>query len=124
MSKPVVYNYKTAEDKIAALKDLVNYMADRVVKLEADNRKLFRKIVNLSIMNRLLEINVDAWIPISEREPDTADHVLVTIKWSEDDFEVCSLDYGVLSASRSTWDKDIIKHVIAWRPLPEAYKGD
>lgn len=124
MNKPTVYNYKTAEDKIAALKDLVNYMAGRVVNLEAENRKLFRKIVDLSIKNRILELDVDDWIPISERKPDTADHVLVTIKWAEDDFEVCSLDYGVLSASRSTWDKDIIKHVVAWRPLPEPYEGE
>ena len=124
MSKPVVYNYNTAEEKIAALKDLVNYMADRVIKLEAENMRLFRKTLNLSIMNKILELDVDDWIPISEREPDTADHVLVTIKWADDDFEVCSLDYGVLSASRSTWNKDIIKHVVAWRPLPEAYKGE
>ena len=59
MNKPTVYNYRTAEDKIAALKDLVNYMADRVVKLEAENTKLHRIIVDLSIKNRILEIEAD-----------------------------------------------------------------
>ena len=59
MNKPTVYNYRTAEDKIAALKELVNYMADRVVKLEAENTKLYRKIVDLSIKNRILEIEAE-----------------------------------------------------------------
>lgn len=59
MNKPTVYNYRTAEDKIAALKDLVNYMVDRIEKLEAENTKLYRKIVDLSIKNRILEIEAE-----------------------------------------------------------------
>ncbi len=55
MTKPVVYNYKTAEDKIAALKDIVNYMAGRIEKLEAENEKLYRELTNMTIKNRILE---------------------------------------------------------------------
>ena len=58
------------------------------------------------------------WIPISEREPDGADHVLVTLYWKDDDWtEVSELDYGVLKASGN----NLIKHVVAWKPMPEPY---
>lgn len=55
MSKPNVYNYRTAEDKIAALKALAEYMAGRIVKLEAENEKLFRENRNLVIRLRIEE---------------------------------------------------------------------
>ena len=56
MSKPNVYNYRTAEDKIAALKALAEYMAGRIVKLEAENEKLFRENRNLVIRLRIEEV--------------------------------------------------------------------
>ncbi len=59
------------------------------------------------------------WIPITERKPGTANHVLVTLKWEEDDYEVTELDYGVDIACGGRF----AKYVIAWMPLPEPYKG-
>lgn len=56
------------------------------------------------------------WIPISERTPG-AEHVLVTLKWGEDDFEVTELDYGVDVACGGRF----AKYVTAWMPLPKAY---
>ena len=58
------------------------------------------------------------WIPITERKPDTAKHILVTLKWEEDDYEVTELDYGVDVACGSRF----AKYVTAWMPLPEPYK--
>lgn len=55
MTKPIVYNYETAENKIASLKELVNYMASRIEKLEAENEKLYRELTNMTIKNRILE---------------------------------------------------------------------
>lgn len=43
-----------------------------------------------------------------------AEHVLVTIKWAEDDFEVCEMDPMVMKKY----------NVIAWMPLPAPYKGE
>ena len=40
MSKPTVYNYKTAEDKIARLKQLVLYMGETIARQSEENKKL------------------------------------------------------------------------------------
>lgn len=117
MSKPLVYNYKTAEDKIARLKQLVLYMGETIVKL-SDERDRYREQLYS------FPFKVNAWIPITEREPDTAEHVLVTIKWAEDDFEVCEIDYGVMKYSKTDYMGKMLNHIIAWRPLPEPYKGE
>ena len=55
MSKPNVYNYRTAEDKIEALKDLAKYMAVRIERLEKENEKLWRENRNLQIRLRIEE---------------------------------------------------------------------
>lgn len=54
------------------------------------------------------------WIPIEEKKPG-ADHVLVTLQHSADDFEVCEMDWG-------TWDVEWRNKVIAWAKMPEPYK--
>lgn len=68
------------------------------------------------------------WIPITEAEPGAA-HVLATLRWDEDDYEVTEMDYWAIVAAQgdkdkviSTRAKDIIEHVIALMPLPEPYK--
>lgn len=65
------------------------------------------------------------WIPINEKDVNTSDHVLVTLKWSDDDYEVCELDYGVTEYGAKCgdkWCKRMIEHVIAWSPMPKPYK--
>ena len=66
----------------------------------------------------------DDWILISEKEPDTANHVLVTYKWGEDDYEVSEIDYGMVKylASTNSYCQNLIDHVIAWRYMPKPYK--
>lgn len=65
------------------------------------------------------------WIPINEKDVDTTDHVLVTLKWSDYDYEVCELDYGVTEYEArhgNKWCQRMIEHVIAWSPMPKPYK--
>ena len=39
MSKPLVYNYKAAEDRIAMQKNLILYMGETIAKLSAERDK-------------------------------------------------------------------------------------
>lgn len=64
----------------------------------------------------LLE-NIPHWIP-GKPPGYTAKHVLVTLKWAEDDYEVTELDYGEDVAMGGR----LAKRVTAWQPLPEPYK--
>lgn len=54
------------------------------------------------------------WISIEEKKPG-ADHVLVTLQHSADDFEVCEMDYW---NEASEWRNK----VIAWAEMPKPYK--
>lgn len=54
------------------------------------------------------------WIPIEEAAP-PADHVLVTIKWSEDDYEVAEMDFY-------NCEVKFREKVTAWMRMPEPYK--
>lgn len=75
------------------------------------------------IVSGLRELpSANPWIPITKSEPTTSDHVLVTLKWADDDYETCELDYWVEKASTTEWSKRIIDHVIAWKFKPEPYK--
>ena len=51
------------------------------------------------------------WIPIEKEKPRGAEHVLVTLRWDEDDYEVTVACGGRFA-----------KYVTAWMPLPEPYK--
>ena len=61
--------------------------------------------------------HIPHWIP-GTPPADMATHVLVTLKWDEDDYEVTEMDYGVDVANGGRF----AKYVIAWQPLPEPYK--
>ena len=70
----------------------------------------------------------DGWIPATEQEP-PEDHVLVTLKHSEDDYEVSEIDYGVAKSGLNTEQmrkkaEEIISKIIAWMPLPEPYQEE
>lgn len=71
-----------------------------------------------------LSTDVD-WIPITTSEPTTSDHVLVTYKWDEDDYETSELDYWVTKCAAEEGNKQcqmFIDHVIAWSFMPQPYK--
>ena len=62
------------------------------------------------------------WVSIKEKEPDKADHVLLTVKWAEDDYEVTEFDWGVARHYPTSLEQTIMEHTIAWMPMPKPYK--
>ena len=75
------------------------------------------------VLNRINTKN--DWIPITTSEPTTSDHVLVTYKWDEDDYETSELDYWVTKQEAEEGNKQcqmFIDHVIAWSFMPQPYK--
>lgn len=97
------------------------------------------------IRSHMDEVESDGWIPVSERLPEEHDSIFAKIKgtdkWCEAMFEKTSDEVNVTieyeDGSRKTttshtldgvWEIEkeqrIVKQtVIAWQPLPEAYKG-
>ena len=70
----------------------------------------------------------DGWIPAKEQEP-PEDHILATIKYSDDDYEVTEIDYGVAKSGLSTEymrnkEEKILSKIIAWMPMPEPYQEE
>lgn len=77
--------------------------------------------------HRRIENKADKWIPITEAEPNTADHVLVTYKWDDDDYETSELDYWVNKYEAEHGNERcqfFHDHIIAWQLKPMPYKGD
>ena len=74
------------------------------------------------------------WIPCIERLPEEGEKVLITyyIDGDEQNRHVGTSKIGIKSAYTSLWECpcNIIKEpfermrIIAWRPLPEPYKGE
>lgn len=75
-----------------------------------------------------IKTNSKSWIPITESEPNTSDHVLVTYKWDDDDYETSELDYWVNKYEAEHGNercKFFHDHIIAWQLKPMPYKdGD
>lgn len=68
------------------------------------------------------------WIPRTEREPDTGDHVIITVKWSDADYEVMEDDWGctvaeVNDGTATPIVQEMYKRMIAWMPMPKPYRG-
>lgn len=62
------------------------------------------------------------WIPVSERLPEKSANYLVTVRWyHEDDIDINVYEYN---AWHKEWNdgESCGQRVIAWMPLPEAYK--
>ena len=67
------------------------------------------------------DIPLKRWIPITEKEPDTSDHVLVTLDWGDGYYEVSEMDYYATkhNAEHSALAENLIKRIIAWMPMPK-----
>ena len=76
------------------------------------------------------------WIPRSEREPDTGDHILITVLWEkgvdtffDNDYEVMEEDWGVgeheiKEGTATPVVKRIHERMIAWMPMPKPYRTE
>ena len=84
-----------------------------------DMEDLVNKKVN-EIVNNMKEPKTGAWIPISEKLPETGDSILVT--YSDGEVGI------VWSARPKVWGKyekaNNLIFPVAWMPLPEPYRED
>jgi hypothetical protein len=65
------------------------------------------------------QLNVDKWIPVSERLPENKVNVLISKSNGKVSIGFCNVNY-------SEWREEgyIISTPLAWKPLPEPYKED
>lgn len=89
-------------------------------------RKLGRDCTAGEIVHDLRQL--ERWIPIDKQKP-IADHVLLTVKWDEDDYEVIVEDWGVgeyeiAEGMALPLVQSIHKHAVAWMPMPEPWRGE
>lgn len=101
----------TREEAIAILE---------VSKHMATSGRMYNQAIDMAI-----EALTNEWTPITVSEPNTSDHVLVTYKWCDDDYETSELDYWVTKHEAENGNekcKRLIDHVIAWRRMPDPYK--
>ena len=72
------------------------------------------------VLGKAVEVSHDPqWIPVTERLPEDGVAVLVTLKWSDEDYEVAQFEY---LSYYGGWGKKFNDKVIAWMPLPEPYR--
>ena len=65
----------------------------------------------------------DGWTPCKERPPKKGIPVIVTVKWAEDDVEVCTAkmsDDGYIFSDYGLVDDE---KVLAWMPQTDPYEG-
>lgn len=69
---------------------------------------------------------MDKWIPVTARMPDDLDHVLVTVqeKCRQANWDRPQRYYTLITTSIYDSEEGFdCRHVLAWMPLPDPYKG-
>ena len=67
-----------------------------------------------------LDIAATKWVPCSERLPDEEGYYLVTL--GNENFP--DRDVEIVAIMDGDWDWNPVEEILAWRKLPEPYKGD
>ena len=91
--------------------------------IEGESRSCVKRAIR-EVQTSLLGLP-PSWIPITMAEPNTSDHVLVTYKWDEDDYETSELDYWVNKYEAEHGNercKFFHDHIIAWQLKPKPYR--
>lgn len=101
-----VYNKECTRDSV---EDMIDELTD-TVREEALEKKYHKD-----------------WIPFAEKQPTDGAHVLITVKYSDHDYEVMESDWGVLKyavkhGTATEVGKEIYEKAIAWMPMPFPYK--
>lgn len=69
----------------------------------------------------------ECWIPVTDRLPDMYERVLVTFK-PDDGYEPVAIGFFYKFGGKTYFDdyseRSKLDDILAWMPLPEAYKGD
>lgn len=104
----------------------IRYFKDSLCDCDNGICKEFKRIGGKGDFEKDVLARIEpSWTPITESEPNTIDHVLVTYKWSDDDYEVSEMDYWVTKYGAEhgdKWCEKQMNHVIAWREKPKPYK--
>lgn len=101
---------KTAKGEIGAFYNtIIRQDIECIEQLQSAERSERMTGCNIEIPEGL------RWVPIEEEAP-PEDNALVTIKWDENDYEVCEIDFY-------NWTKTAKEKVTAWMRMPEPYKG-
>lgn len=72
----------------------------------------------------LINIMPQPWVSIKTVKPKTGAHVLIVVKWDDDDYEVMEEDWGILKHMVekdicTPLQKQIYEQTVAWMPVPE-----
>lgn len=86
-------------------------------------------VETLLVEGEMHDVDMPKWIPCSERLPNKDGRYLVCTNWEQDNIDVlrwadgwnCFRDFDGNVYRKSELDRDT---VIAWMPLPSAYKGE
>lgn len=62
------------------------------------------------------------WTPCSKRPPEKGIPVIVTVKWAEDDVEVCTAKRSDDGYEFSDYGKQDAEKVLAWMPQTDPYE--
>lgn len=75
---------------------------------------------------RLLIPQPERWIPVSERLPDAQTEVVVSCTDDSGDTKFRYTASGWVTTDKEYWivDNEINHFVVAWREMPEPYKGE
>ena len=110
-----------AKDRKGELAKLINDAADTIEMLSAK--------LHASQMERSSQYYYDGWIPVDDRSPNTNGIYLVTRRISDGFTNFNIVDACFFDGSNIWYDDTRINHrrkyledVIAWMPLPNAYK--
>ena len=97
--------------------EMIAYFNRRVSKMDIAQDYKMELLGMVTALGYKHENTAQQWIPCSERLPERAEHVLVTVK-----------NYDILAMSTDLFGiDDFVTYgdkVTAWMPLPEPYKED
>lgn len=106
------------EEKTNIIENRVKIIDSAIDTIKTQSEKL-----HAYAMERSSQHYHDGWIPVDERLPNDAHLCLITVLSKDDKTEIC-LDTGYYNGKWSTYSFDYdLYDVVAWRPLPEPYKG-
>ena len=104
--------------------NLADAMSELMKKDKLDNYISKEEVIE--IVNQLAEEYNNGWIPCSERLPEPGKRYLVTAVWKDGDFKKHSV-YDAVYGKDGLWHtynyERVSYEVIAWQPLPPAFKG-
>ena len=106
-----------ASKAITIIEAVIAGTADAFISEEAIHKALLMGISALEKQER------DKWVPCSERKPDIDSEVFITDSFGEIG-HVYYVDLGDRVCFVTAEEYTILEDVKAWKPVPEAYKGE